>query len=181
VSSDEYPAQACFATRDPSLGVPVFCTYVWSPSSWRPNAAPDVGALAAVPGVYVAPLGRGGETTCDEASSLPHAALLDEAGVTCPPRPHHPDGAAPCTVCGVGLLPGVHRGMLAMPASSTLHTVTVDLSNGSHQVVTFDGAAQSARRSWTSSYVEVPLPPLPPGVRYVEGPAGGYGYTQEHP
>lgn len=181
ISSTEYPAQACYPTRDLGRGVPVFCTYVWTPSSRHPHAAPDEGALASLPNVYEAPFGNGGETTCAGPSALPHAALLDHAGVVCPPRSsHHPDGPAACTVCGVSLFPGITSGALFVPTTSNLHTIALAFSNGTQRIVTFDTGVRTAMQN-RSRYVEVPLPSLPSGLHYVNGPAAGYGYGHQHP
>jgi hypothetical protein len=136
-----------------------------------PHAPPDEQALEALPDVYLAPFGDGGETSCNAVSTMPRAALLDRAGVACPPRPHDPDGPAPCTVCGafVGL---VSHGYLVLPATSNLHTISAGLSNGTQQILTFEVAAQAPG----GGAVELKLPRLPREVRYVDGPALGYGY-----
>jgi hypothetical protein len=183
VNAVDLPPLACAATRDPARGVPVLCNYEWTPSPSHPGAAPDAGALESLPDVYLAPFGDGGENACADVSSLPHAALLDEAGVTCPPRHGPPDGPAACTVCGVPMYPGVvGRGHLWLSASSSLRTVVVGLSNGTQRILTFDTPAQTATHTaHGSQHVVVPLPPLPRRLRYVDGPVLGYGYGHQHP
>ena len=171
----------CTATRNPERGQPYACTYRWSPGSSTPSASPDTRALDALPDAYVAEA-SGGATTCGDPSTLSYAAILDEAGVTCPATPGSgPDNPRPCEVCGIPIYPGVIYGSLWLPASNSLHTVSLGLSNGTHQILTIDAPTMSTSVTTKShgrhAYVSIALPDLPSGVDYEDGPALGYGYT----
>ena len=173
--------RTCTATRDPERGQPYACAYNWSPGSTTPSASPDTRALDALPDAYVAEA-TGGGATCGDPSTLSYAAILDEAGVTCPATPGSgPDNPRPCEVCGVPIYPGVIYGSMWLPASNGLHTVSVGLSNGTHQILSIASPAMNHSVTTQSrgrhAYVSITLPDLPKGVDYEDGPALGYGYT----
>jgi hypothetical protein len=83
-------------------------------------------------------------------------------------------------MCGSPLFPGVSWGTLFLPTTSNLHTIAVGFSNGTQRIVTFDTGVRTSMQN-RSRYVQVPLPTLPSGLHYVDGPAPGYGYGQQHP
>lgn len=167
------PPKACTPTTAPPDSDPFVCTYDWIPDATSPNAAPDVGALEAIPNSIIAEIpSESGNQACGDPM-LPWPAMLDLAGVRCPPGSGGPNGAKGCDICGEGT-GMVFQDRLYMAASTPLKTVAVSVSNGSKQVLTFDPNAGPGHR-W-GGFERVTLPPPPPNEHYVDGPALGYGY-----
>ena len=165
--------KACTPTTAPSDSDPFVCTYDWIPDATSPNAAPDVAALEAIPNSILAEIPSStGSQSCGDPM-LPWPAMLDLAGVRCPPGSGGPNGAKGCDICGEGT-GMVFQDRLYMAASTPLKTVAVSVSNGSKEVLTFDPSAGPGHHR--GGIERIALPPPPPNQHYVDGPALGYGY-----
>jgi hypothetical protein len=173
------PAAACVAKTAAADPDSFFCLYTWASST--PDAPPDAAVLETIPFAFVAPIDDAiGDPTCGYGSFSPWLAAEDQAGVACPFGPRGPNGPKGCDVCNIVLYPGVVGGYLVVPSSTAARTVAVGTTNGGEQLLMLDpgtrARAVTSHARTHSSYSVIALPSLPGGVRWVEGPARGYGY-----